>query len=229
MIPIAPAAVALARQELAARVYASAQQPGTSNSFFFCADWQMTPREPVRPAQSPCSTGWPSTPLARAYLSSGTTWHSSPSSRGASRARKLTSLVSSGPKAETTTSISRPINVVSPTHSWCMTKPLLPIQSSGLSDPLHPPMLVATDLRRARRCAYVPPTLAPCFWMDEQDLSPREVCEYGRAAIENDGLVHELEDLSCFWLCATMICQVAGAESPWWSITQSPPSLRLCC
>jgi hypothetical protein len=44
----------------------------------------------------------------------------------------------------------------------------------------------------------------------EQDLSAREACERGCAAIENDGLAHELEDL-CFWLCAA---QVARAETP---------------
>jgi hypothetical protein len=48
----------------------------------------------------------------------------------------------------------------------------------------------------------------------EQDLSPREACERrGYAAIENDGLANELEDL-CFWLRAAMTRQVAGADSP---------------
>jgi hypothetical protein len=47
-----------------------------------------------------------------------------------------------------------------------------------------------------------------------QDLSPREACERGCAAIENDGLANELEDLCLLWLRAAMTRQVAGAESP---------------
>jgi hypothetical protein len=40
-----------------------------------CADRHTTPREPVCP-KSHCFTGWPNTPLARAYRSNGTTWRS---------------------------------------------------------------------------------------------------------------------------------------------------------
>ena len=68
-----------------------------------------------------------------------------------------------------------------------------------------------TEVRRLRRCAYVPPKYIGLFL--EQDLTPREACERGCAAIEHDGLDADLDDL-CFWLRAAMTCQVAGANSP---------------
>jgi hypothetical protein len=68
-----------------------------------------------------------------------------------------------------------------------------------------------TEVRRIRRCAYVPPKYIGMFL--EQDLTPREACKRCCAAIERDGLAAELEDL-CFWLRAAMTCQVAGANSP---------------
>jgi hypothetical protein len=74
------------------------------------------------------------------------------------------------------------------------------------------PADAGTDVRRVRgRCAYVPPRYIGLFLA--QDLTPQEACERGCAAIENDGLANELEDL-CFWLRAAMSCQVAGADSP---------------
>jgi hypothetical protein len=68
-----------------------------------------------------------------------------------------------------------------------------------------------TEVRRLRRCAYVPPKYIGLFL--EQDLTPREACERGCAAIEHDGLDADLDDL-CFWLRAAMTWQAAGATSP---------------
>jgi hypothetical protein len=59
------------------------------------------------------------------------------------------------------------------------------------------PAYAGTDVRRVRRWAYVPPWYIGLF--AEQDLSPREVCERGCAAINNDGLAREwLSKRICF-------------------------------
>jgi hypothetical protein len=78
------------------------------------------------------------------------------------------------------------------------------------SDPLFPPtQRVPTSAAFVGVPSYVPPRRYYIGLFLELDLSPREAGERGCAAIENDGLANELEDL-CFWLRAAMTRQVAG-------------------
>jgi hypothetical protein len=177
---------ALAPQELAARVYASAQQPGTPNAFLLLC----------RPANDPTGTGAPKITLFH-RLAQYTARQGLPVEWD-DMAFAFKGYIT-GPQADIPSVIWSP-NYFHQTNQLRVCTQLVHDQALA-TDPIaivgpFVPADAGTDIRRIRRCAYVPPRYIGLFL--EQDLSPRESCERrGCAAIENDGLANELEDL-CF-------------------------------